>query len=56
MANLEKIAEEFELTVDYLEDEFILDNELHIPSLYMEIDDDQIVFYDYDEEVKISCE
>jgi len=49
MENLEGIAEQFEVTVDYLEDEFIIDGIFQPPSTYIYVGKAHIVVTDYNE-------
>jgi hypothetical protein len=43
MPNIEALAEEMELTCDYLEAEFILDGEFCIPDVYLYQTDEHLV-------------
>ena len=52
MTKLEAIAAKFELTVDYVMDEFVIDNELYCPSLYLITNGGDVFFQVFRIEVK----
>lgn len=51
MNRIEDLAEWAETTVDYIIEEFVLDDEIHYPTLFMVEDDETITFLDYSEEI-----
>ena len=51
MNRIEDLAEWAETTVDYIIEEFVLDDEIHYPTLFMVEDSETITFLDYSEEI-----
>ena len=47
MNRLEKIASDLEVPVDYVIEEFVIEDKLYYSELFMVDDDDKITFYDY---------
>lgn len=46
MNRISDLAEEYELTCDYVIEEFLVDEDIEIPTLYVSMKDDIIIFYD----------
>jgi len=46
MNRISDLAEEYELTCDYVIEEFFVDEDIEIPTLYVSMKDNIIIFYD----------
>ena len=46
MNRISDLAEEYELTCDYIIEEFLVDDDVEIPTLYVSMKDNIIIFYD----------
>ncbi len=47
---IEKIASKFEVTCDYVIEEFVIDDEIYLPTLFAVDTKDDVFFFDFDEE------
>jgi hypothetical protein len=47
---VEKIASKFEVTCDYVIEEFVIDDEIHFPTLFAVDTKDDVFFFDFDDE------
>ena len=50
MNRISDLAEEYELTCDYIIEEFLVDDDVEIPTLYVSMKDNIIIFYDASDE------
>jgi len=46
MNRISDLAEENEVTCDYIIEEFVVDDDVEIPTLYVSMKDNIIIFYD----------
>ena len=50
MNRISDLAEQYELTCDYIIEEFLVDDDVEIPTLYVSMKDNIIIFYDASDE------
>ena len=53
MNRISDLAEEYEVTCDYIIEEFILDEEIHYPTLFVVEDEETITFLDFSDQEEL---